>query len=393
MSHVLGPGCVPCPDQPKIYQSCEGYRVGPNPFLGVAYHWTGGLASASCYLPFRWIRKWSWETYWLIQGFFSFLLAPVLAALLLVPNVAQILHHTSWHTLLLTYFWGLLWGIGGLTFGLTIRYLGIALGYAVALGLTTAFGTLMPPIFSGEMPALMHQAPGQVILVGIAVCLLGITLSGIAGYSKERELSSAQKLETVAEFDFPKGILVAVFAGVMSACFAYGLATGKPIAALARTGLAAHHRALEWQNLPILIVVLLGGLTTNFLWCAILMARNRTGRQFLHARPKSIADQPQATQMSANYLLCAAAGILWYLQFFFYSIGQTKMGKYDFSSWTLHMASIIIFSTLWGISLHEWSGTSRKTKILVGLGLAVLVLSTVMVGYGNYLNIRFIPVG
>lgn len=365
----------------------------PNPFLGVVYHWTGGLASASCYLPFRWIRKWSWETYWLIQGFFSFLLAPMLAALLLVPGIADIVHRTPMHTLLLTYFWGLLWGVGGLTFGLTIRYLGIALGYAVALGLTTAFGTLMPPLFSGEMPALLHHAPGQTILAGVAVCLIGITCSGIAGYSKERELSAAHKQETVAEFNFPKGILVAVFAGVMSACFAYGLATGKPMGALARIQLAAHGRAPEWQNLPILIVILLGGLTTNFLWCLALMARNGTARQFLSARPATGQERPQAKQLPINYLLCAAAGILWYLQFFFYSIGQTKMGKYDFSSWTLHMASIIIFSTLWGIYLQEWRGSSRQTKILVGMGLAILVLSTVMVGYGNYLNIRFIPAG
>ena len=369
--------------------------MGPNPFLGVLYHWTGGLASASCYLPFRSIRKWSWETYWLVQGFVAFLLAPILAALLLVPQVSTILHHTPLRTLLLIYVWGLLWGVGGLTFGLTIRYLGIALGYAVALGLTTAFGTLMPPLFAGEMPALLHHLPGQVILFGIGVCMVGIMLSGIAGYSKERELSAVEKQKTVAEFNFPKGIVVAVLAGVMSACFAYGLASGKPISALARTDLLTHGRALEWQNLPILIVVLLGGLTTNFIWCVALMIRNGTATQFLHAKPDANAGRhiTEAGSISLNYLLCAAAGILWYLQFFFYSIGQTKMGKYDFSSWTLHMASIIIFSTLWGIYLKEWHGTSRKTKILVGLGLAVLVLSTILVGYGNYLNVAITPAG
>ncbi len=342
----------------------------------------------------------------MVQGIFSFLLAPFVAALLLVPGVASILHHTPMHTLVVTYVWGLLWGIGGLTFGLSIRYLGIALGYAVALGFTTAFGTLMPPLFAGEMPALLHHAPGQVILFGIAVCMAGIVLSGMAGYSKERELSTAEKEKTVAEFDFPKGILVAIFAGVMSACFAYGLATGKPIGALARTALLAHGGALEWQNLPILIVVLLGGLTTNSLWALLLMIRNGSVRQIFHAdaeiAPEQETDDPKhadlkyadrgPASLTMNYLLCASVGIMWYLQFFFYSIGQTKMGKYDFSSWTLHMASIIIFSTLWGIWLKEWSGTSRKTKVLVGLGLAVLVLSTILVGLGNYLNVRVTPV-
>lgn len=364
--------------------------MGANPFVGVLFHWTGGLASASCYLPFRFVRKWSWETSWLIQGFFSFLLAPILVAFLLVPGVAAVLHHTPTHTLVVTYVWGLLWGIGGLTFGLSIRYLGIALGYAVALGFTTAFGTLMPPIFSGEMPELVRQTPGQIILLGIGVCMVGIVLSGMAGYSKERELSSAEKAKTVAEFNFPKGILVAVFAGVMSACFAYGLATGKPIGILARNVLIAHDRALAWQNLPILIVILLGGLTTNFLWCVVLMVRNGSWGQFLQARSDTAAAESgfegKPAILGFNYLLCASVGIMWYLQFFFYSIGQSKMGKYDFSSWTLHMASIMIFSTLWGIALKEWKGTGLRTKCLVGLSLFVLVASTVIVGYGNYLG-------
>lgn len=371
--------------------------MGPNPFIGVLYHWTGGLSSASCYLPFRSVRKWSWETYWLVQGFFSFLLAPIIAAFLLVPGVASILHQTPMHTLVVTYIWGLLWGIGGLTFGLSIRYLGIALGYAVALGFTTAFGTLMPPLFAGEMPALLHHAPGQVILFGIGVCMVGIVLSGMAGYSKERELSTAEKEKTVKEFNFPKGILVAVFAGVMSACFAYGLATGKPIGVLASAQLLAHGGAPEWQNLPILIIILLGGLTTNFTWCIVLMMRNGSASQMFRADENTAVQDrnkdSKPASLTMNYLLCASVGIMWYLQFFFYSIGQTKMGKYDFSSWTLHMASIIIFSTLWGIWLKEWSGTSRKTKVLVGLGLAVLVLSTILVGYGNYLNVRVSPVG
>ncbi len=371
----------------------RGLILGINPLIGVIYHWIGGLACASCYLPFRFVRKWSWETYWLAQGFFSFLLAPVIAAFLLVPEVSAVLHHTPWHTLVVTYIWGLLWGVGGLTFGLSIRYLGIALGYAVALGFTTAFGTLMPPIYSGEMPALLHHTPGQVILFGIGVCMVGIALSGMAGYSKERELSSAEKEKTVAEFNFPKGMLVAVFAGVMSACFAYGLASGKPIGALARSSLLAHGRALEWQNLPILIVILLGGLTTNFAWCVVLMARNGTWGQILNANSDSAPGclSRKHASLGLNYLLCASVGIMWYLQFFFYSIGQTKMGKYDFSSWTLHMASIIIFSTLWGVALKEWNGTNRNTKMLVFLGLVVLVLSTAIVGYGNFLQTNASP--
>ena len=155
--------------------------------------------------------------------------------------------------------------------------------------------------------------------------------------------------------------------------------SGKPIAQLSAQWLLVHHRADLWQNLPVLIVVLWGGFTSNFLWCAWLLVKNRSAKQYFEG-------SKHGATPAANYLLSAVAGTLWYLQFFFYSMGQTKMGKYDFSSWTLHMASIIIFSTLWGIMLHEWRGTSRRTRVLVGVGLFLLVGSTLVVGYGNYLK-------
>ena len=162
-----------------------------------------------------------------------------------------------------------------------MRYLGIALGVAVALGYCAAFGTLIPPIVSGEIAQIAASTSGRVILLGVGVCLLGIALSGLAGRSKERELSSEQKAATIREFDFGKGMLVATFCGVMSSCFAYGLAAGKPLADLTRARLLEHGRADLWQNLPVLIVVLLGGFTTNVVWCVILNARNRSAGEYL----------------------------------------------------------------------------------------------------------------
>jgi L-rhamnose-H+ transport protein len=353
--------------------------MGPDPFLGIVYHWIGGLASASCYLPFRKIRNWSWEVYWLLQGVFSWIIAPSVLALIFVPAAFTILRSAPASRLGYAYMWGALWGLGGLTFGLSVRYLGIALGYAIALGLCTAFGTLLPPIFEGQFASIASSNSGRIILLGIGVCLLGIVFSGAAGLSKEREMPEEEKKKTIQEFSFVKGLLVAIFAGVMSACFAYGLAAGKPIAALSAKWLAANHRADLFQNLPVLIIVLWGGFTSNFLWCAWLLLKNRSAKQYFEGRRHG------ATPFM-NYLMSALAGITWYFQFFFYSMGQTKMGKYDFSSWTLHMASIIIFSTLWGILLHEWRGTSLKTKALVTAGLTLLIGSTLVVGYGNYLK-------
>ncbi len=384
--------------------------MGPNPFIGVIYHWIGGLASASNFIPFRGIKRWSWEIFWIIQGIAAWIVAPMVLALLLVPHLSTILHAAPTASIYYACFWGVMWGVGGLTFGLSIRYLGIALGYAIALGFCTAFGTLMPPIFSGQMSSILHETSGQVILAGVGVCMVAIAVSGLAGYSKEHEISSEDRAEAgERDFSFGKGLAVAIFAGIMSSCFAYGLAAGKPIAEIARVQLLAQHRLDLWQNLPVLVVVLWGGFVTNFLWSFFLIVKNRSFAQFAGApgiNPMGAVEVTTAKSLGAeaallepasrlngptlakNYLLAALAGVIWYFQFFFYSMGQTKMGKYDFSSWTLHMASIIIFATLWGMALKEWKGTSRRTKGLVALGLFLLVGSTVVVGYGNYLKVR-----
>lgn len=391
-----------------------------NPLIGVFYHWLGGLASASFYIPYRGVKKWSWETYWLVGGFFSWIIAPLTLASLLVPELWASIAATPGATLFWAYFFGAMWGIGGLTFGLTMRYLGIALGMAVALGFCAAFGTLVPPIFAGEFGKILGTSSGQVILLGVLACLAGIGVSGLAGMSKEKELSPEQKAATVKEFNFKKGMLVATFSGILSSCFAYGLAAGKPLADLSKDALLRAGGSDLWQNLPVLVIVLWGGFTTNFIWCVILNIKNRSSHEYLNMRPSAVAEVSAAegVMLSAaaeesvvqdasaashggpagpsshsgpapllrNYFFSALAGIIWYLQFFFYSMGQTKMGTYEFSSWTLHMASIIIFSTLWGIILHEWKGTSRRTHVLIGIGLAVLIGSTVIVGYGNFLG-------
>lgn len=368
-------------------------QMAPNPLLGVLYHWLGGLASASFYIPYRRVKHWSWETYWLVGGFFSWLIAPMILANLLVPDALGAITSAPRGSIYWAYFWGAMWGLGGLTFGLTMRYLGIALGMAIALGYCAAFGTLMPPIFKGEFMSIMSMPPGQWILFGVFVCMAGIAISGAAGMSKEREMPEEEKKAVIKEFNFTKGILVATFSGVLSASMAYGMAAGKPIAAIALEHLMEAGRADLWQNLPVLIVVLWGGFTTNFIWCLYLNYKNRTGREYFTPTAEAPAEggAPAAggkirVPMLANYIFCAIAGTTWYLQFFFYSMGETKMGEYKFSSWTVHMASIIIFSTLWGVALREWKGSSKRTHVLVAIGLAVLILSTLVVGYGNYLN-------
>ncbi|MBC7838122.1 MAG: rhamnose/proton symporter RhaT, partial [Nitrospiraceae bacterium] len=202
----------------------------PNPALGLLFHWLGGLASGSFYVPFRRVRVWSWETYWLVGGVFSWIVAPWLFAGIMTSGLIETLRLTPPSTLFWCYFFGVLWGLGGLTFGLTMRYLGMSLGMAMVLGYCAAFGTLMPPIFSGEfVTKVIGTRSGIVVLIGIGICLLGIAIAGLAGISKERELSDEAKKSSIAEFDLKKGVIVATFSGVMSACFSYGLAAGEPI--------------------------------------------------------------------------------------------------------------------------------------------------------------------
>ncbi len=381
--------------------------MGANPFIGIVYHWIGGFASATNFIPFRRIRRWSWEIYWIVQGVAAWLIAPMVVAGLLVPHLFDVLRNAPPRAMGLTILFGILWGVGGLTFGLSVRYLGIALGYAIALGLCTAFGTLIPPIYHGTMLSILKTTSGQVTIGGVGVCLLAVVVNGFAGWSKEREVSAAELVESgEREFSLARGVAVAIFAGIMSAFFAIGLDSGKPIAEVARLQLVRDGRLELWQNLPVLIVVLWGGFLTNLIWSIILIARRNSWAQFAgepginpmraghvsgdtlqDVDPRDLTQRITPGVLWSNYFFAALAGVIWYFQFFFYSLGQTKMGKYEFSSWTLHMASIIIFATLWGIALKEWTGTSLRTRLLVTGGLAMLIGSTLIVGYGNYLAV------
>lgn len=367
----------------------------PNPLLGVVFHWLGGLASGSFYVPFKGVRKWSWETFWLAGGIFSWLICPWIGALLLTHDLFGVLAEAKPYDFWMTYLMGVLWGLGGLTFGLTMRYLGMSLGMAVALGYCAAFGTLVPPIVQHEfISKLLQSHGGNICLLGVIVCLFGIAVGGFAGIRKEKEMNGEGS--TIAEFNLWKGLGIATFSGIMSSCFSFGFQFGDPISKIS----AAHGTGPYWVGLPVIVVILLGGLTTNFIWCVALHLKNRSAHQYFSSTVKPVASQladgGKASLMAfevgsevpllSNWLFCILAGTFWYLQFFFYQMGESQMGDYKFSSWTLHMASIIIFSTLWGIYFKEWRGARRPTKNLVVLMLVLLIGSTVIIGFGNKIS-------
>ena len=354
--------------------------------LGVIFHFIGGFASGSFYVPYKKVKGWAWESYWIIGGLFSWLIIPPLAAWVTIPNFTSIISQASVSTIFWTYFWGVLWGIGGLTYGLGMRYLGMSLGNSVLLGFTSVFGALVPSIYYNFVPTegkitftdLITSVPGRVILIGIIICLIGIYICGRAGVLKEKELPEEKKKESIKEFSLVKGLIVCTISGILSACFNYGIEAGTPMAEVANNLWKSSHPEATaeflFQNNVIYIILMWGGLTTNFIWCMYLNARNKTFGDYTNKR----------TNLLNNYFFAALAGTIWFLQFFFYGMGESKLGN-GASSWILHMAFIILVANMWGIALKEWKGVSKKTKTTITIGILTILLSVIIVGYGNSL--------
>lgn len=350
-----------------------------NTLLGLFLHAVGGLSAGSFYVPLKKVRNWSWEMSWLVMGIAAWIVAPILVASLTVPNVITVIAHSEMSVIWRTFFLGGLWGIGGLTFGLAMRYLGMGLGYAVTLGLCAVFGTLIPPFFHGTIGDVFSNKSGLIIALGLIVCVAGIALSGVAGILREKEEAENSSDAVDSEFDSKKGYIVAIVSGLLSACMAFAIAAGQPIADLVLE-LAPPEANLDslslFRNNAVLCIVLAGGFATNAIWCLWLMWKNKS-------KSSPATDTKNKVR---NYVLSSFSGFIWYGQFFFYGMGTTKLGEqYEFSSWTLHMAFIVIFSTLWSLMLKEWNGVSAKPKRYVLAGVGVLILSTIIIGYGNYL--------
>ena len=358
--------------------------------LGVIFHFIGGFASGSFYMPYKKVKGWSWESFWIVGGIFSWLIVPPLAAYLTIPGFADIIRQANPSTLGITYLFGVLWGIGGLTYGLGVRYLGVALGSSIILGLCMVFGAVIPSIYYNFFPkegkdtfSMLIGSPwGLTVLAGLALSILGIVICGKAGVMKERQLSNAatdpHSTTVKTEYKFALGMFVSIVSGVLSACFNFGLEAGKPMAGLANEIWKAAHPAqgnFLYQNNVTYVVVLWGGLTTNFIWCMILNARNKTFGDYSNKK----------TPLLSNYIFCALAGTTWFLQFFFYGMGESKLGNGP-SSWILHMAFIILTANMWGLVLKEWKGVNKKTSTTIVIGIITIILSVLLVGYGNSLK-------
>ena len=341
-----------------------------DPIAGILLIALGSIGAASFYVPFKKVKTWAWESYWISQGLFAWIIIPWLFALIFIPRgeLIPIIKESPSSAKLMATFFGILWGFGGLTFGLSLRYLGVALGQSIALGLCAAFGTLLPPIIAGDN--LFATKGGILTVVGVAITVAGIIVIGYAGSLKSKEMSEEEKIAAVREFALKKGILIAIFAGIMSACFNFGFEAGKPIENVA----LAHGTNPLFQKNPSLIFILLGGFLTNLVYCGFLNIRNKTYKDYYAVSGNVLVN---------NLFFTFLAGLLWFLQFHFFGMGSSKLpaGMAVFG-WSILMALNIAISNIWGIILREWKGVKPKTIIILIAGITVLILSTFVVKLG-----------
>lgn len=324
--------------------------------LGLIIIAIGAFCQSSCYVPINKIKNWSWESYWIIQGVFAWLLLPLLGAMLAIPAGHSMIELFSqdMHATLMTMFYGVLWGIGGLTFGLSMRYLGVALGQSIALGTCAGLGTILAPLFTGHASDLTTS-----VIIGVVVTLVGIAIIGIAGSMKAASLSEEEKREAVKDFNFTKGIIVALLAGFMSACFNIGLAQGSDL----------HFEGVNpmFISLPSTFLVTMGGFITNAIYCFYQNQKNHTWN-----------DYGKSNVLINNVLFCLLAGGLWYSQFFGLSLGKgflTGSPALLTFAFCILMALNVVFSNVWGIILKEWKGCSSKTIVVLITGILILVVS------------------
>lgn len=331
-------------------------------FIGLLIIALGSFGQSSSYVPINRVREWSWENFWMVQGIFAWLLFPLLGALIAVPEGSSLFALLGEGGALRAIVYGAMWGVGGLTFGLSMRYLGVALGQSISLGTCSAFGTLLPALFAGT--DLLH-GPGLILLVGVGITLAGIAVIGYAGSLRAATMSEEAKRAAIRDFALTKGLVVALLAGVMSACFALGLDAGAPIKAAA----AAQGVDPLFAGLPVILLVTTGGFVTNAAYCLYQNVRNHSAGEYLRVSGPMLVN---------NLLFCALAGLLWYSQFFGLETGKSFLSGSPVLmafSWSILMSLNVLFSNLWGILLKEWKGSSSRTLATLAAGLVILLFS------------------
>ncbi len=349
--------------------------VNPNPVVGTGIHALGGISAATCYLPFQKIKNWSWNTFWLVQAFFAWILVPILLGWATVPDYFSVLSSTSGRVFWGAFLLGGLYGFGGMSFGFSIKHIGYSLTYTIAIGISAVFGTIIPLMIEGGLFEYFSKPGGGIVLTGMMISMIGVSLCGYAGFGKEKELN-AQEGKTTG-FNMKTGLVLSLIAGFLSAVFNVSLEWGRPI-----SDLAAQHGAGHFEGNAKLIVTTSGCFVVNFFWFVILSIKQKTIREF------SLQSGIRGSTYLKNVLFSGLAGSLWIFQFFFYGLGHVKMGNFQFISWVLHMSMLIFFSYIVGMVMKEWKSVSKKTFILLICALFILVASFIVMTVGSVIGER-----
>jgi len=347
--------------------------VASNPFLGVSLHAIGAFFAATCYTPQKRVKRWSWQTYWLTQASFCWFLLPIFGAWLTIPDLLNVLREAPRGAMLNSFLLGAAYGIGGTAFGISIRYIGFSLTYAIAVGLSSVLGTLIPPIIKGTLAATLSKPGAAWIVAGIMVGTVGIAGTGLAGRLKELDLAASQAR---GEFSLMKGLALSLLAGVLSAVYGFALEAGEPIA-----DVATAHGAGMWRGNVVYIFSNSGAFLTTAVYCLWLHARHKTLGELIELSAGS-----EKASLPLNWVLAILTGLFWYGQFFFYNLGHVRMGHYKFTSWAIHMIMLVLFSNVVGMALREWRTCRRVTHTTISLALLVLVGAVLLLTYGNYLG-------
>ena len=347
--------------------------IAANPLLGTALHAVGALSSSACYTPQKSVRNWSWQTYWLTQAAFCWFLLPILGAILTIPQLGTVLAEAPRSAMLCSFLLGMAYGIGGTAFNVSIRYIGFSLTYAIAVGLSSVLGTLIPPLVRGALGQTFSKTGSGWVLVGIVVGTVGIALCGVAGHLKEKHMKVGG---APSEFSLVKGLSLSLLAGVLSAVYGFALEAGEPIALI-----ADQHGAGVFRGNVVYIFANIGAFVTTAIYCLYLHAKHRTLAELIE-----LPTGPGKASLPVNFGMASLTGLLWYGQFFFYNLGHVRMGEYKFSSWAIHMIMLVLFSNIVAILLREWAGCRRSTQAAIGIALTTLLGAILALSYGNYLG-------
>jgi L-rhamnose-H+ transport protein len=361
----------------------------------ILFHAIGATSAAFCYVPQRKVKGWSWQSYWLIQASFCWLLLPVIGAFLTVPDFWSVVQDAPRDAMLRTFLLGAAYGIGGTAFGIAIRYVGFSVTYAMAIGISTVVGTSYAIVkgdtgvadYAAHIQAFLAKTGAAWVVIGIGIGIIGIVFCGLAGRWKERDLTPVGGPVSGKSNAFI-GLILCLVAGVLSGVYGMALTEGAPIAKLAESRAVGHTvlgvDATTFCGNAIYPFSNPGAFLTTAIYCLFLHRKHKTLGEVI-----ALPAGTEKASLPVNWAMAILTGCLWYGQFFFYGFGHfyiMKVAGFEQVCWAIHMILSILLGTLIGVALKEWKGCQRRTHATLALAVGLLIVGKLLLDYGNYLG-------